>query len=276
MADTGEAAVGTDPELPPAEESPVGEPPAPSPTEPAPADVADSIAVEVDEPQQDAEPVEEEQAPSSTAPPPADEPDSVAVEVDESHRNAEPVGEAEVPQATEPPLADAADTVAVEIDESQEDGEPHTTSYWKPVAAPEPAAPPTEPGGVIREEQAQQAGVVGESGTEGGGDEAVGETDVGSAELEQRVQHPETMRAFEGTYAVCCGETGFRLTIYDADDDTAYGLLSSTHAGTLCCSVALQRDAIRLVFDDLSEMILPIVAPGALRLPGTPFVLRRE
>ncbi|MBU0595855.1 hypothetical protein KJ567_04135 [Candidatus Bipolaricaulota bacterium] len=168
-------------------------------------------------------------------------------------------GEALAPQPTEPTRADGTDPVAVEPAEpaepveSPQDAEPEATAYWKPVAEPEHAAPPSDPEEVVQEEQAEPVDVFCESSAEAEGYIAVVVSHICAVEPEQRDQHAATLRAFEGAFAASSGGISYRLTIFDADDNTAYGSLDSTDVDTSDCAVELIGDSIRLVFADRSE-----------------------
>jgi len=184
--------------------------------------------------------------------------------------------EVPIPKPAEPSPASEVDQGAVEVDELPPDAAPGATSYWQPVTSPEQATTSSESGIGTPEEGTQNAGGVIESSAEDGDSEAESETGIGLAEPSQRTQVVRTMRDYEGVYTASGNGISFRLTIYDADDDTAYGFLTSTNAGTSSCAVGLLEDSILLVFGDLSEVRLPIVGPKSLRWGDTPFVLRKR
>ena len=84
-----------------------------------------------------------------------------------------------------------------------------------------------------------------------------------------------TLRDFEGTYRASANGVEIRLTIYDADDDTAYGTLYSTNAGMSSCAIAFLGNSILLGFSDLSELRLSIISTRSLRFTDSGIVVRR-
>jgi murein DD-endopeptidase MepM/ murein hydrolase activator NlpD len=84
-----------------------------------------------------------------------------------------------------------------------------------------------------------------------------------------------TLRDMEGTYTASENGVTVRLQIWDADDDTARGSLSSTNAGTRSCVVCMLDTTIHLLFLDLSELTLRRTGTAALTFVDSGVVLRR-
>ncbi len=88
--------------------------------------------------------------------------------------------------------------------------------------------------------------------------------------------HSPSSRDLEGTYSATSSGVTITLSIYDADSDTAYAILSSTNAGTASCAAAFLGDTLLLVFPDSSELRLRVNGRNSLTFINSGTTLRRR
>lgn len=98
---------------------------------------------------------------------------------------------------------------------------------------------------------------------------------AGLASTPSTSRKPETMRDLQGTYGATSNGITTTLSIWGADEDTASGSLYSTNVGTSSCVVYMLGSQIRLLFLDLSEMVLR-VGTGTLTFVDSGVVLRKQ
>ena len=85
-----------------------------------------------------------------------------------------------------------------------------------------------------------------------------------------------TLRDMEGVYTSTSNGITIRLKIFNADNDTADGLMYSTNAGSRSCAVYMIGGTIGVVFPDLSELRLRRTGKTALTFVDSGVVLYRR
>ena len=80
----------------------------------------------------------------------------------------------------------------------------------------------------------------------------------------------------EGVYTATSNGITIQLKIFNADNDTADGLMYSTNAGRRSCAVYMVGDIIGVVFPDSSELRLQRTGKTTLTFIDSGVVLHRR